>query len=734
MPRPSIALAVIAKNEEKNVKRFLDSVEGCFDQIVFVDTGSTDKTVEIASQMGCEIHHFAWVNDFSAARNFAFSKVTSDFVCWFDLDDVLSDKAAFKQWRDYAMEFGDIWFANYHYAFDGRGMPACTFLRERVMRKSLNPTWRYFVHEGINIDPKWSQDMVFTWSVDHMRTEEDHKQDKGRNLALLEANKLNLDSRMRWYLGKEYYDNQKFDMALAILTDVVTKEDLEHHDRILALQFAAYAAMAVANQMKPEFAKDKFMLAQLLAEQGLRLDPKRAEFFCIIGESHINRGDLLSALPYYSAAENCVQPRAMSPIFNFKTCYEDLPKIQKAKIYMNTGQIDLAEAEAKMCFEKYDTPEAAKMLEELKNIRPLVTIGGPKIKVDDIVFTCPPQGAYEFDEELYKTKGMGGSETALIEMAVRLKKLTGRRVIVFNVRDRDFVGESGVEWVSNQRLNHYMSEYDPHLHIAWRHNIKVTNAPTYLWCHDLVTATVEAQHNFDKIMCLTDFHKNYVMAKQGVPAQKIIVTRNGLNPDKFKFERKPKNPNKLVWMSSPDRGLERSILVCDELRKTHSEIELHIYYGFDNMYKYGLGVQADQLKAMIKLRPWVKYHGFTEQNKMYEQVSDAVVWLHPCNFIETFCITAIEMLSLGIFPVTRRLGALANTLAEAEKEGCAIMLDGDCVGDEQIKRYADATHYVLETKAWERIKTDPEQFSWGSVASEWVEFMSLEKTSGAKAV
>ena len=202
-------------------------------------------------------------------------------------------------------------------------------------------------------------------------------------------------------------------------------------------------------------------------------------------------------------------------------------------------------------------------------------------------------------EEIYKTKGLGGSETALIQVAKWLKKLTGRSVKVFNMRDEDLIAESGVEYLSNKKITEYFSKYSPKIHIAWRHNIKLTNATTYLWCHDLTTASVESVHNFDKIMCLSEFHKNYVMAKQNVPAEKIYLTRNGIDPEKFKFERKPKDPNKIVWMSSPDRGLERGILVVENARKQFPDLTLHVYYGLDNLYKYGLGALAEKLKAMM---------------------------------------------------------------------------------------------------------------------------------------
>ncbi len=743
--RPTISMAMIIKNERANLPRLFESIKDCFDEIHITDTGSNDGSVEWLKEHGDKfsnaivfIHHFEWCDDFAKARNYAFSQVKTDYVYWQDGDDVLKDAKAFIQWRDFAMEHADYWLANYHYTIDSNGRSQCTFVRERVMKMSLNPQWNYFVHEGVKPGPGWRCDMVHTWSVTHLRTAEDQKADKGRNLKLLQKYRgepslaPGLDSRMQFYLGKEFYDNGKFEQALPILVDAATKPDLELHDRILALQFGGYAALYVAGQLKPEFAAEKLSLAAQLAQQGLQLDPKRAEFHCLIGETFIQKGDLLAALPCFSAAEYCITPEkmgmvSMSPIFNFHACYEEIPKINKAKIFLHINRLEDAEKELKECVDKYRSPEAIALLAEVQKMKPLVSLTNKVTKNSDIVFTCPPHQAYPFDEEIYKTKALGGSETALVQMAKFLKEKTGRKVIVFNVRDHDLISSSGVEWRSNRTLNEYMSKNEPAVHIAWRHNIKVTKAPTYLWGHDLQTPGIEQMRNFDQMLCLSEFHKNYTMAKQGVPENQIIVTRNGITPEKFDFKRKVKNPNKIVWMSSPDRGLDRAMLVCDEILKTHPNIELHVYNMFDNMIKYGLAHEAERLKAMMNERPYVKFHGFTEQSKMYHEVSDAVLWLHPCNFIETFCITALEMLALGVFPVTRKLGALANTLADAASKDQAILLDHDCVTPLQIQAYAHAALGVLESEQWNGVSLPVENYSWESVATEWIQFMGLKE-------
>ena len=85
--RPGISLCMIVKNEEDNLGRCLESAAPAFDQIVVVDTGSSDSTREIAAAHGAEIHHFEWCDDFAAARNRSLSFAECEWVMWLDADD-----------------------------------------------------------------------------------------------------------------------------------------------------------------------------------------------------------------------------------------------------------------------------------------------------------------------------------------------------------------------------------------------------------------------------------------------------------------------------------------------------------------------------------------------------------------------------------------------------------------------------------------------------------------------
>ena len=87
----TISVCLIVKNEETVLGRCLDCLKEIADEIVIVDTGSTDRTKEIAAAYTNQIYDFTWIRDFSAARNFAFSKAQMEYIYSADADEVLTE-------------------------------------------------------------------------------------------------------------------------------------------------------------------------------------------------------------------------------------------------------------------------------------------------------------------------------------------------------------------------------------------------------------------------------------------------------------------------------------------------------------------------------------------------------------------------------------------------------------------------------------------------------------------
>ena len=149
----TITLCMIVKNEEEVLHQCLSSVKEICDEIIIVDTGSTDKTKEIAKGFTEKVFDFPWINDFSAARNFAFSHATMDYILWLDADDILrkEDLQKFKNLKKKLDLSIDAVSMIYHTAFDEYGNPTFSFRRNRLVKRENNFKWIGPVHEYLEV-------------------------------------------------------------------------------------------------------------------------------------------------------------------------------------------------------------------------------------------------------------------------------------------------------------------------------------------------------------------------------------------------------------------------------------------------------------------------------------------------------------------------------------------------------------------------------------------------------
>ena len=146
----TISLCMIVRDEEDVLARCLDSVAGLADEIIIVDTGSVDRTMDIAREYTDQVYQFAWIDDFAAARNYAFAQAKSEFCLWLDADDVVLPED-----RDKLLELKkdlsgvDTVMLRYHTAFDSQGRPVFAYWRERIVRNCAQAVWVGAVHEVI---------------------------------------------------------------------------------------------------------------------------------------------------------------------------------------------------------------------------------------------------------------------------------------------------------------------------------------------------------------------------------------------------------------------------------------------------------------------------------------------------------------------------------------------------------------------------------------------------------
>ena len=147
MARPRLTLAMIVRDEESRLARCLDSVEGLVDEIVVVDTGSTDGTLRVASSRGAKVSQLEWTDDFSAARNRSLEQATHDWILVLDADEVVHgyDAAAVeRQLDDPSLLALEVTLVNEY----GRGETK-SFRSTRLFRNRAEIRYRFPVHEQV---------------------------------------------------------------------------------------------------------------------------------------------------------------------------------------------------------------------------------------------------------------------------------------------------------------------------------------------------------------------------------------------------------------------------------------------------------------------------------------------------------------------------------------------------------------------------------------------------------
>ena len=211
---PLISLCMIVRNEEAVLGRCLDSVADLVDEIILVDTGSTDNTKAVAAEYAAKIYDFPWCDDFSAARNYAVSQAVGDYWLWLDADDVIEGENHEKLRKILEAPEADMVFLPYWLSFDAAGTPQMISRRERIFRRSRGYRFTGAVHEAVV--PSGSI-RYGDAAVSHRKL---HAGDPDRNLHIYQKLLLSgkrFSPREQYYYARELCDHGAYRAALPVL-------------------------------------------------------------------------------------------------------------------------------------------------------------------------------------------------------------------------------------------------------------------------------------------------------------------------------------------------------------------------------------------------------------------------------------------------------------------------------------------------------------------------------------
>ncbi|HEV8316254.1 MAG TPA: glycosyltransferase [Vicinamibacterales bacterium] len=869
MPKtPTLSLCMIAKNEEAHLSRCLESVRGLVDEIVFVDTGSTDRTVEIARSFDARIFHFAWQDDFSLARNVSLEQATGEWILVLDADESIAardharirellrreDLNAFIVFQRHYLTSTVVGWQPGPGGYD-EGKPYPGFLDVDCRRLFRNRPWLRFQHpvheELLSTDPSHPLAQIHgDWVIHHFGklASQDLIRAKGEaylRIGVKKAEDRPRDPLAHFELGIQYSELDKPAEALASFERVMALSPGyrdaqlrialaharlgQHESALRALrqakqalpQLAAAVALEEGNSYRalgddaaaerafrralarnPAFAVASFNLALLYQSQnrlaealtcldrGLDECPGHVELRSLRAYIRRAAGDdagALRDLEHLGSHGGALRLRArilaqQRRFHEARACLAELGDASDAElaglrgaVALGLGEFAEAVARLRQSLEAQASPEAALNLStaleaqgdragaleaaaEALRLAPDAPVVRTRVKhcaADTFrhrlatrdstaltIFFYQPH-SIAFDGRTPRTRGLGGTESAIVYLAEGLARL-GHRVVVFNSCDEP-AQVNAVEYARWETLPVRSVADRPEVLVGvrfWQLIGQVRLAPLQIfWTGDAFDqpfleqlAEPGARAEIDFFMLQSDWQEQTFQARHRVPAWQIGRTRLGAAASASEPPVRPAatatRARRLAYASTPFRGLDVLLDVFPKIRAACPDAELDV---FSSMRVYGVAEADDrkQYGALYKKaeQPGVNLIGSVPQLELARRLQESRLLAYPNHYAETFCIAAVEAQAAGCGVITSQLGALPETVGDA-----GVCLPGDPQNASYRQAFIDACVELLtDDERWsamsERALARASSYTWSVIAEGWNRFCRAALTT-----
>lgn len=752
-----VAACIITGDQynEEEVKRLLKSLEPHVDGIFINYNGKKGKlNWQKWTSLPVVYKKFKWEEDFGLARNQSFSLVPRDefdYYLWIDTDDVLvGEPGAMDELIASLDPYTEGVFLRYEYAVDPEtGTVVVEQWRERLLATNTDWEWVFPIHEvcrSVSGIQYAKRDQLF---IRHQRTSGDDRGARERNRRIIAnaAAKYPEESRYQFYLAGE------------TLAEADGETDPKRKSELIEMALVAYNKY---REMAREITDDIYLATARIAElhrmKGDHASAIEADLECIAiypswpdgyvgaAKSCMELGDWPRMKAFADMATKCGQPSTAASIEPMMAGFT--PLFLRGIANEELGDIDQALKDFRAAKKLWNPPNG--QLEE--KIKDLKAYKGSK-NTDDrwtkrkelrgtrqdksiCFFTQPIPDVWH--PETLKSGGAGGAETCIMKLAPMFAA-DGWRVCVFGTPGEyrgvyeDVEYWNADEYLPSEKFKVFISSRSP-----LPFDVTPISDINFLWMHDVNIGEVEAKvmNRPDKVIGLTNWHTNHLQNLYNLSSDKMATIPNGIDMSRFPIEDWDKsNPYRFIYSSSADRGLDTLLSLWPIIKGKFPEAELHTYYGWNIIDKIirssrGRSPQVSYLEefkakclAQIDIcggeEGGIYQHGRINQEELAKEMAKCSVWTYPTSFMETFCITAIEMQMSGVIPVTSALAALNETVAPHY-----IKVEGWPQNSAYQGQWLNLLAAIIEQPEWAEwarieAKEYASQFSWEYAYSKW---------------
>lgn len=699
-----LALALICKGTDEEAKL----LDRCLDDItstsavdaVYITSTYTDKPNEkitqVCAQYGANVSHFKWIDDFAAARNFNFSQVPKeyDYIMWCDADDVWQGSEKIKSLiqENQNVDAFAFW---YYYEFDKYNNPTVVHKKTQIVRNDGCVEWIGRLHEDFKENRSLTVKFVEGIERIHLTSEKRGKENMERNVRISEKEATDNpnDPKVHFNLGNSYFGAGNLSDAKKVY-DTFLATTQSDDEKYLILQRLSATENALNN-------RDKAVEYLLIA---IGMFPELPDAYNNIGYLYFAYNNMDKAEKYLLMGLT-MKPQYHKMIVYNPRDYDYNPMMALAKVYFNKARPDYALPLLKGCLQIYPKDEHIKdlvekmekelasledviklikrievlppkeILEEinklpldvqsnpaicrLRNLYDIKTLSSGK----DIAYFCG-ETSFDWNPDLFKTKGFGGSEEAVVNLAKQWAK-QGYNVTVYNSCGLESMTRDGVTykpfWTYNPK-----DKFD--YFILWRsprlldHDINATKV--FVDLHDVISPGEFNKKRLEKITKVMVKTRAHRILFPNIPDDKIEIIPNGMDFDLFDSSIK-KDPYLIVNTSSPDRSMDVLPKLFKKIKKRVPKAKLAWCYGWDNFDK---AFSTDKVKMEWKEKvvkemaeAGIENLGRLSQKECAKLYSKGRILAYPSEFYEIDCITIKKAQACGCMPITTDFAAFKES-------------------------------------------------------------------------
>lgn len=264
------------------------------------------------------------------------------------------------------------------------------------------------------------------------------------------------------------------------------------------------------------------------------------------------------------------------------------------------------------------------------------------------------------NKEYWLENGMGGSEYCVMKLAEQFASADNDNEVIISggVISSESNGvkyQNIVELKANQHFDIVIATNYIH-YIRYFEELNITYDKSFFWVHNEEYYTwyrgIELEdrgrnyltdERLTKIIAVSDWQKNVLCKEYEIDESRVSVIGNAISPSDFDDITQEKYPNKVIYTSAPDRGLDNLIDIWPRLKKINPDLTLWIA-GPPYTKDWENKIREELENSDINEWPNIKWLGSLPPQELYKQIKSSEYWIYPSTYDETYCISALEMM------------------------------------------------------------------------------------------